>query len=929
MLNVLKALTFVSLLLVPCYSQAENSSEYYEKALKSFQANDFEASYIHLKNSLKENEDNLPAKILMGRVLLISGYLVEAEDVLQEALSAGADPSLVADPLGKVWLFTNQNEKIVDAEFNNLTPQSSTDWQIIVATAQLNMGNIAGARKEYQSALITEPTNVRTLNALASLEIRDENYPTSKDYLNRSFMVEPNNPQTWLLQGNYYLRQQQIAEAISAYQKSYAIDPEDPVIKRSLVTAHLQNQDVDAAKALLNKILEQTPGDPTAMLLKAWLLAKNQMSDEAAKELENLSAQLAGLSGEVLQNDPSLLYVSALSAYALQNYRQAKVHFIQYLTFVPNHIEAIALLAKTHIKLNEPKPALEAMQRHERQLMEKIDTALLLAELYLANDKSFKAVDIISRLKSQYPNDPSVELLDIKTLMSRGKYDLALEKLDASEHSQRNIGYIMTRTQLYIETGRFAEADAIANKLLEVSPDNINFLNLKAAIQIKLKQFAKAEEYLDKALLINPEHFSARFNKANILSAKGDHEKALKLALELNTIQPDSVNVLVLLARSQFNNDDANAAIDNLKRVLEKDIDNLPALELLTAVYTQQGDTERALRQINIAIKTRPDEPKYQMQRAQLYLTLKQHDRAKRELRKINQLVEKDPVALVELSKIQFRAGELDDAKKSIADAYAIHPDSFFLATEYVRLHLASNDLTSARAMLSKWLKLRAGDPQLLVLSGDVYSAQQKTTEAAQEYLKALEGTSNYQNALLKLYQLASRGVAAKEFEQKLIQIVDRAPEYYFSRNLLADFYVNQGRLDDALPHYDKLLDVKPLVNQMFILNNLANIYINKDLSKAEQYINQALEIGNENAALFDTYGWITALKGQHEQALTILRKSFAMNSDDPSNQYHLAYTLHKLGRDTEAKTSLNRALSSPRYFIEKDAAQALLEQLQ
>ena len=73
--------------------------------------------------------------------------------------------------------------------------------------------------------------------------------------------------------------------------------------------------------------------DPTGLLLKAWLLAKNQLSDDAARELETLSAQLAGLTGETLQEDPSLIYISGLSSFALQNYIQARSYFIQYLNY--------------------------------------------------------------------------------------------------------------------------------------------------------------------------------------------------------------------------------------------------------------------------------------------------------------------------------------------------------------------------------------------------------------------------------------------------------------------------------------------------------------------------------------------------------------------------------------------------------------------
>ncbi|GAB5380278.1 MAG: PEP-CTERM system TPR-repeat protein PrsT [Aliiglaciecola sp.] len=927
MIKVVKSSLLIGLTLFATASFSQSSSEYYERALASFEEQDFEASYIHLKNSLQKDEDNLPAKILMGKVLLISGYLQESEEVLEEALTLGADPSLVVDTIGKVWLFTGQNDKIIDSDFKNLTPKAATDWQIIVAAANQNLSNIEGAREGYLKALRTDPNRVRTHNALASLELNEGNYELAKSYLDQSFKLDDQDAQTWRFLGDYYLRQKQVDQAIETYRTSYNLDNEDPLIKRSLVTAYLQKQDIDSAKELLDEILKQTPGDPTGMLLKAWILAKNQLSDDAARELENLSAQLAGLTGETLQEDPSLIYVSALSAFALQNYLQAKTHFIQYLNFVPNNVEAVALLAQTHVKLNEQKLALEAMQRHERELMKNIESALLLAELYLADNKAFKAVEITSKLNEQYPDNPSVELLEIKTLASRGKYDEAVDKLNRSPNVN-NIRFVITRAQLYIDMGNIQEANEIADKLLEVAPDNIDFLNIKAAILIRLKRLADAETFLDKALAINPEHFAARFNKANLLSSRGQHQEALNIVDQLNQIRPDTVSVLTLLARNQFNAGIVDPAIDNLQRVLEKDIDNLTALELLATIYAQRGELDRAVRQLNIAIKTEPEEPKYQMQRAELYLALKQFDRAKRELRKIKSLVKDDPVGLVELSKIQFRASELEAAKQSIAEAHAIHPDSLFLTTEFVRVHLASNDYVTARDMLNTWLTGDKQEPQLLVLSGDVYLAQQDKVKAAQEYAKALDAANGYRVALAKYYQLASEGIDVAGFEKRITKLVAESSQDHFQRNLLADFFVNQGRMDEAMPHYKKLLEVDALPNKAFILNNLANIYVNKDLNRAEEYINLALQEGVEVAAIYDTQGWIKSLNGKHQEALTILRKAYAMNSDDPSNQYHLAYTLHKLGRNSEAKSSLNRALSTSYPFNERQDALLLMEKL-
>ena len=49
---------------------AKSADDYYELALKSFQQTDINSAEIHLKNALKNNPKNLPAKLLLAEVLI-------------------------------------------------------------------------------------------------------------------------------------------------------------------------------------------------------------------------------------------------------------------------------------------------------------------------------------------------------------------------------------------------------------------------------------------------------------------------------------------------------------------------------------------------------------------------------------------------------------------------------------------------------------------------------------------------------------------------------------------------------------------------------------------------------------------------------------------------------------------------------------------
>ena len=108
----------------------------------------------------------------------------------------------------------------------------------------------------------------------------------------------------------------------------------------------------------------------------------------------------------------------------------------------------------------------------------------------------------------------------------------------------------------------------------------------------------------------------------------------------------------------------------------------------------------------------------------------------------------------------------------------------------------------------------------------------------------------------------------------------------------------------------------------------MANLYIDNDLNKALTYAEKALKIDTFNASFYDTKGWILCLKNEYQLGLSFLRRSFAINSSNPSNRYHIAFTLNKLGRKAEAKVELDAALFSNESFTEEEQAKALRKTL-
>ena len=149
-----------------------------------------------------------------------------------------------------------------------------------------------------------------------------------------------------------------------------------------------------------------------------------------------------------------------------------------------------------------------------------------------------------------------------------------------------------------------------------------------------------------------------------------------------------------------------------------------------------------------------------------------------------------------------------------------------------------------------------------------------------------------------------------------------------YHRNILADFYLKNERYVEAAEHYLLLEQAKRLPNRASILNNLAFSLMATDKLKAQMYAEQAVELQPSSAAIVDTYGWILFKNNKFEQALKTLNQAKSIDSTNTEIRYHLAETLMKLSRKSEAKVELNYVLTRSGSKAELALAKSLFSQL-
>lgn len=929
MLTLVKIIIFTcSIFLFSTSIRAADS--HYELALQAYQNQEYDASYIYLKNALQANPKNLPAKLLMGQLFTRNGFYEEAIRELTEALEFKTDIDLVLLPLGNVLTYNEQYEEVINlGKGFDLNNETDFEWKMLSANAYSNLNKPAMARAEYSAAAKLFPNNTRVLNSLAFLDLSENKLDSAEKQAEYSLKVSPNDHRTWHLKGKIAEAKGQLDFAIECYRKSLSINENDPLAKRSLAYALISSDQLEEAKLIAEGIIKQTPDDPFAMLLNSWILSKSKQGELANNILDNLSNQLTLVTEEQYNKQDSLLFVKGMSEYIQGNFEQARNTLGKYVNKNRQDLNATAILAEIYTSMGQNQNAVHMLERVESELIEHLPIALKLADLYLTTGKDFKAEYWLSELREAYPSNIKIVLMSSKALLARGKMKEAIELIEENgKKYPNNAALLLARGFLYIQNGRFDEALVVSKRLVKADKRNVDNWNLQAAALIRLRNYTEAQQAVDSVLAISPNHFAGRFNQAMVLKNTGQSNQAKTLLKQLTTEQPNHNPSQFQLALVESADNEVTSAIERLEKIVIMDSRNTQAQLLLLDLYLKSQQTETATKHVNKLVRDFPLEPEFSIKKAEVLIANRDIDQAKLQLLKLYNLWLDNPQKLFRLSSMQQNVSDYEGASQTLLKALTYLPKHLMLNLEYAKLSLQLEEYDKAQQVAEKMQEQYGANPNIFMLKGDIATAKQQYIIAHKYYMDAVEQADQYRLPLIRLYELARRGIKEQEFSTLINRLVKEKPDNNWRRKLLADHLLNNGKHQAAKPHYLYLAEQPRLKNEFSIFNNLANIYMPEDLQVALGYAKKAVKNANTNPAVLDTYGWILIQLGRLEEGLVSLRQAHAIDSNEPTIRYHIGYTLKKLNRLAEAKVELQESLDSSFEFDERADAEALLKHL-
>ncbi|RDH45657.1 tetratricopeptide repeat protein [Zooshikella ganghwensis] len=500
--------------------------------------------------------------------------------------------------------------------------------------------------------------------------------------------------------------------------------------------------------------------------------------------------------------------------------------------------------------------------------------ALLLAEL--ANKQQRFDIGLGNYLReAQKTKDPGVAERAYQIAQYIGAKQAALQAASLwSETDPANTRALQAKAIHLSYNGQFEAAlQAMLESLALDGETHFDFIALNAA-ELPSSERTKLIAMFNQALAQHPENTQLRFAKALLLEQNEQYQQSLELVDEVLDDSKPSPKVINLKGRLLIHLKQYEEAENYLAKAIKSHKEDVRLRLLYARTLIHQKKLEDAQTQFTELQKLSPNDSKIIFSLGLITLENEMYEKAASYFKQLQSDKQLSNAANYYLGRIAEEQKQFD---KAIQFYTKVEPSQEF-SQAYYQLALILLEQKQTKAITDYFNQARKDFPklsaQLYMIEAEAYSNQQAYPEAKQTLDQALQTEPNHINLR-------------------------------YARAMVAE---KMGNLDLLESDLRSIIKLDP--NNALALNALGYTLANKTsrLQEAKKLIEQAYSITPNDPAVIDSLGWVEFRLGNHQQALTLLRKAFAAFPDHEVAA-HLGEVLWVLGKKQEALDVWQKAL--------------------
>ena len=900
-----------------CGDDGQALQEHFDRGREYRSEGDIRAAVIEFKNVLQIDPEHAEARWLLGRSYLDLGDGASARKEIERARDLGFASPETNRAMVQALLLEGRFEDALARIDRDAPGELDAEWLALRGQAEIGQRNLDKARDAFEAALRSNPSHVGAHRGLAQVSLLDGDTERAGQQIDKALESDTDDVQTWLLKGELELSMRDAEAAERSFERALELSTTGASARIGLARALLAQSKTDAADKQLAALAKMSPNHPTVNYLRA--LAARQRNDLGATQ-----AALREVFRVAPNHAPSLLQAGQVH-YMQREFEQARDALDRYLGQQPQNTAAKKLLAAVYIELGQPEKAVELLGPMASQVPDDPQLLAMLGTAHMSRKDFSSGKAYLGQAADLAPEAAAIRTQLAISHLATGDSADAIAELEAAvennpEFSRADVLLILT----HFQNREFDKALVAANKLAEKQPDNPRVQNLLGAAYEGKQDYTGARQSYRKALELNPDYATAALNLARMDLRDGKRDEARAAYESILEHHPDQPVALVALAKMASEDGRAQEGIALLERAMEKNPRAVQPRLIMANYHLRRGQPREALALAEEAFAIAPQLPSAALILGRAQIATGSTDEA---LATLSELAERYPDSAdthMQLAVAYGQKRDVANTRRALERVLELQPDNVLATVGLGNLALRTGKLDEAMTTAKALQKSQPKSPAGYTLEGDVLMARSRPAAAASAYRTALGKAPSSAN-VLKLFAARSRAGEA-DASTTLSDWLKDNPNDTAVRLALASTLHQRGERARAMAEYEQVLESQP--SSVLALNNLAWLYYEDGNPRAIELAERAYDRAPERAEIIDTYGWLLVKHGRVEKGLNLLEKAAQRAPGNGDIRYHLAAGLAEAGDTSRARRELTALLESGVNFSEKQAAQALLNDL-
>lgn len=607
-LLLLVSLSFFSL--VSC--KRENAEEKYNRLMTSAEQYQKEQKWnearIQIQAAIDSKPESAEAYYRLAEVLIRLQNIKRAIELYNTALNYDPMHQKARLHLAAILLAAKQYE-LAESHIRKLLEQDPKDIDASVLRANLEANgprkNLDLGRSILTEVLVRQPENVPALATLAQIDLNQGDVREAEEHLSKAAALEPNNSTLQVALADLFAREGRLDEAQSVMEKLVAQNPAETGLRYIFGEFLLRRGLTDEA---LSQYQETVKADAKRYDARDRLYDMYLVRGEFEKA-KNLTADLE----KAQPGDPAVLYFKGRDLELAGKEQEALSNFLEAMKSISSFGPLFRHAGLIELKTGQEREGLEHLNQAIGIDAGDVGARLALARNFFAHRDFAQAKEHLNQILSRYPTQlganivsADIALIEGDTDKARSVYEYLVKAFPKEPSGYFKMGLLEERNKNFEESANWFR------KALDL---DVNILG-------PARRFVLVEGMQKKGIdgIINELQAFRNKSKASkaeydfiigslYLAKREDPQRVTKAREYLNRAleeKQDLVGAYFALAAADAETKDFNAAIQNYKKLLEKNPRHLPTMMLLSYAYEQQGKFDQAADEYREILKTAP-----------------------------------------------------------------------------------------------------------------------------------------------------------------------------------------------------------------------------------------------------------------------------------------------------------------------------------